>query len=404
MSGSFTALAPLAGLSLAIWIYLFFFRDGFWRADQFLEAEGARAGRAWPRVIALVPARNEADVIAQSLKSLLAQDYPGPFSVILVDDHSSDATTACAKEAAEALDAAEHLSLIEAGDLPVGWSGKLWALNEGLAMAVQAAPPADYLWLSDADITHRPATLTRLVAKAEGEARDLVSIMPRLKCEGLWGRLLIPPFIYFFQKLYPFRAVADPKRRVAAAAGGCVLLRRDALQSAGGFAAIRDALIDDCSLAALIKHRKGARAGGIWLGHTQDSVSIRPYKGLTEIWNMVARSAYTQLRHSPWLLLGTLIGMTLTYLVPPLALLTALVLGDLPSGILALAAWGLMTASSLPTLRLYGQPDWQALSLPLAALLYSAMTLSSAGRHWRGQGGRWKGRLQAPLDQDASPR
>lgn len=400
MPGSLTLLAPLAGLSLAIWVYLVFFRHGFWRADQLLDAEGDSTGGEWPRVIALVPARNEADVIARSLRSLLEQDYPGPFSVILVDDHSSDATAQRAKAAAAALDAAERLTLVAAGDLPARWSGKLWALNEGLA----AASPAPYLWLSDADITHGPATLTRLVAKAEREARDLVSLMARLKCEGLWGRLLIPPFIYFFQKLYPFKAVADPRRRVAAAAGGCVLLRRDALQAAGGFAAIGDALIDDCSLAALIKHRKGARPGGIWLGLARDSHSIRPYKGLAEIWDMVARSAYTQLRHSPMLLLGTLIAMALTYLVPPLGLLAALVLGDLPSGVLALAAWGLMAASSLPTLRLYGQPGWQALSLPVAALLYSAMTLSSAARHWRGQGGRWKGRLQAPLEQDRAHR
>jgi hopene-associated glycosyltransferase HpnB len=381
-------LTLLAGLSLAVWLYLLLLRDGFWRADQRLSEAGAEAD-PWPEVVAVVPARDEAAVIGTSLAGLLAQDYPGRFRVVLVDDHSGDGTAEAAQRAAAGNPS--RLTVIAAGKLPPDWSGKLWALSEGLREAARLAPEARYLWLSDADIAHGPAVLRCLVAQAEGRGLDLVSVMAMLSCRRFWERLLIPPFIYFFQKLYPFPAANDPAKATAAAAGGCVLLRREALAAAGGLAAIRGALIDDCSLARLIK-RNGGRT---WLGLSHEARSLRPYSGLTEIWDMVARSAYTQLRHSPLLLAGTLAGMLTTYLVPPLAVVLAWPLGAPWAGLLGLAAWAIMSFTLLPTLRFYGQPLIFAPALPLAALLYSAMTLDSAMRHWRGRGGAWKGRTLA---------
>jgi len=403
MAAVVTPLLLLTALSLCIWIYLVFFHAGFWHADVELGDQPPRRLETWPAVAVLVPARDEAEVVAGSIASLLAQTYPGDHRVILIDDHSSDGTAEIAKAEAAARGMTDRLTAIAARDLPPGWSGKLWALNEGLRELERAPNPAAYIWLTDADIAHGPEVLTQLVAKAEGDGRDLVSVMVQLHCGSFWERFLIPPFVYFFQKLYPFPAVADRKRRTAAAAGGCILVRREALLAVGGFAAMRDALIDDCTLAASVKRRQGGAAKGIWLGLTRDSRSIRPYKGLGEIWDMVARCAYTQLHHSPWLLLGTLAGMCLTYLVPPLGLLAALAQGELAAGFLALAAWALMTASALPTYRRYGLADWRALALPLVAVFYNAMTLTSALRYWRGEGGRWKGRHQASLEQDVGP-
>ncbi len=391
-------LSSLAGLSLLIWIYLLVFRGGFWRCAQ--RPDGAiREPAVWPAVAVIVPARNEAAVIGESLPTLLAQDYPGPFSVILVDDHSSDGTAEAALRAADGEN--ERLSLLQAPDLPAGWTGKLWALEQGL----RAAPEdCRYLWFSDADIAQGPGGLRWLVSKAETEARDLVSLMVALRCEAFWERLLIPPFIYFFQKLYPFAWVNDPKRRDAAAAGGCILVRRDALQAVGGLNAIRGALIDDCSLAASIKAGRRPASGGIWLGLATEARSIRPYQGLSAIWTMVARTAYTQLRYNPLLLAGTLLGMALTYLAPPLLLLSAPWHHSAPTTLMAGLAWLLMALSLLPTLRLYRQPPWLAPLLPLAAAFYSAMTCDSAWRHWRGVGGHWKGRTHAATaPQDQSP-
>ncbi|MCH8155285.1 MAG: glycosyltransferase, partial [Proteobacteria bacterium] len=312
----------------------------------------------------------------------------------------------------------ERLRVVAARALPPGWSGKLWALREGLAEAeaVQLAgldeAETAYLWLSDADIEPEPDTLRRLVAKAEDQRLNLVSLMVALSCRGFWERLLIPPFIYFFQMLYPFAWVNDPRKGTAAAAGGCMLLRRDALARAGGFEAIRGELIDDCALARRIKDlppadlpptetqraetegTEGGGARGVWLGLTATSRSIRPYRGLGEIRRMVARSAYTQLRHSPLLLLGTLIGLALTFLAPPLIGLSAELHGDKVAAILGFSAWSLMALSAVPTYRLYRQPVWLAAFLPLAAAFYAAMTLESALRHWRGAGGAWKGRVE----------
>ncbi len=404
-------LTVIAGLSLVVWGYLLALRGGFWRADQRLGGD-TRAPDVWPAVIVLVPARDEAEVIGEAVAALLAQDYPGPFQVVLIDDHSSDGTAALAERAAR--DATGNtpgrFQAIAAPELPAGWTGKLWALQSGLthaegahaegahaegAHADASLPEASYLWLSDADIAPGPATLRRLVAKAEAGKLNLVSLMVALSCRGPWERLLIPPFVYFFQMLYPFPWVNDPAQGTAAAAGGCLLLRREALARAGGFAGVRNALIDDCALARVIKAlpANADETAGIWLGLTTESRSLRPYQGLGEIWRMVTRSAYTQLRHSPLLLLGTLIAMTLTFLTPPLIALTAGYHDHGVAAFLAAVAWALMALTAVPTLLLYRQPVWLAALLPLAAAFYCAMTLDSAWRHWRGAGGAWKDRV-----------
>jgi len=393
------SLVGLAGLTFVIWFYLVALHHGFWRADQLLpKSITPRTG--WPSVVALVPARDEAAVIGESLTSLLTQDYPGAFHVILVDDHSSDGTAAAAAAAAKRAGQSARLTVLPAPALAAGWSGKLWALNAGVGEAEVRFPDAPYLWLSDADIAQEPDLLRRLVAKAEDEHRVLVSLMAKLTCGCFWEKLLIPPFIYFFQKLYPFRAINDPKRRQAGAAGGCALVRRDALARAGGLTAMCGALIDDCTLGRLLKGAAPKESNGIWVGLSQgEARSLRPYDGLRPIWDMVARSAYSQLNYSPWLLAGTLIGMVLTYLAAPVIALAAWPLGVPLAGAIALAAWGVMILSFLPTLRLFGLNPLRAALLPLAALLYNAMTFSSAWRHWHGQGGHWKGRTQAGLEQ-----
>ncbi len=396
-------LITIALLSLLIWLYLIVFHGGFWRSEEKLGPRPA-ARSAWPSVAAIVPARNEAAVIAESLTSLLDQDYPGQLSVTLVDDQSEDATDATAREAAASSRHPERFSLLQATPLPKGWTGKLWALHQG---AQHCDAGTDFIWFSDADIKQPPEALRQLVAKAQDENRDLVSLMVALRCEDFWERLLIPPFIYFFQKLYPFAWVKNPKKATAAAAGGCVLLRREALQRIGGLAAIRDALIDDCTLAAAVKAARQSGSNGIWLGLATEARSIRPYAGLRDIWTMVARTAYTQLHHSPLLLAGTLLGMALTYLAPPVLLIAYPWHQQSPAALAAGLAWLLMALSLVPTLKLYGQPAWLAPLLPLAAALYSAMTFDSAWRHWRGVGGHWKGRVQGKdqhLEEDGAQR
>ncbi|MEM7171165.1 MAG: glycosyltransferase [Pseudomonadota bacterium] len=380
-------------MALSIWLYLLAFRAGFWRSDQRLESGPVTASAQWPPVIALVPARDEAEVIAESLLSVLSQRYDGLFAVAVIDDHSRDGTKAIAENTAEQAGLSHLLTMIEAKSLPAGWSGKLWALSNGLEAVLKQAPEAKYLWLSDADIWHEPDCLQRLVAKAEGEKKDAVSVMALLSCKGFWERLLIPPFIYFFQMLYPFGRINDPNDPMAGAAGGCVLVNKDSLVAAGGFDAIKDALIDDCALGRLIKGRAGRAEGGIWVGLSKSTRSLRPYGRLSEIWDMVARSAYTQLNYSPLLLIGTLLGMFLTYLVPPLAVLIGFLFGLPALGLIGLLAWAIMAGTLIPTLRFYGQPFWLAPLLPLSALFYTVMTMDSALQHWRGQGGRWKGRV-----------
>ncbi|NET35033.1 MAG: glycosyltransferase [Cyanothece sp. SIO1E1] len=387
----------LTVLSLVIWVGLICFRGQFWRADQRLEPNANATHASTPdpgaTVCAIIPARNEADLLPTTLRSLLTQDYPGHFSIILVDDHSTDGTARVAQQTALELNQAEQLEVLAAQPLPAGWTGKLWALEQGTQYAQHRTPPPDYLLLTDADIEHDQANLNQLVTKAEQENLDLVSLMVRLRCQGVWEYLLIPAFVFFFQKLYPFPWVNQPQRSTAAAAGGCILIRRQALARIGGIQVVRQALIDDCALAQAVKQRDGEGGGKIWLGLTDSTRSLRPYPSLASIWDMVARTAYTQLEYSPLLLVGALMGMILVYLVAPIALVWAGLSGSVGMAIAALATWGLMALAYWPTLRLYQCAPGLAFCLPAIAFLYTLMTLDSALRHWRGQGGEWKGRV-----------
>ena len=382
-----SGLAPLAvaALSLTIWLYLLFGRGLFWLARERDDRNEPAEPAAWPSVVAVVPARDEADVIARSIGSLLAQDYPGAFRVVLVDDQSSDGTG----ELARGLAGAERLEVLSGAALPRGWVGKMWAVSQGTAHAAQAAP--EYLLLTDADVGHRPDNLRKLVARAEAGQLALVSLMVRLHCRTRPERLLIPAFVFFFDMLFPFAWVNDPRRRLAAGAGGCMLVRRSALEAAGGIGTIRDAMIDDCALAGRLK-----RQGPIWLGLTLRAESLRPYQDFGEIARMVSRSAYAQLRYSPWLLAGTLLGMALTYLAP-----AALAL-SLQGWAAALGAltWLLMAISFQPMLRLYRLSPLWGLALPLIGALYTLFAVQSAIQVWRGRGGMWKGRAQALASED----
>lgn len=377
-------LFGLSLLTLVVWCVLVFARAGFWRVRK--PAPSAPPAH-WPSVIGVIPARNEADVIARAVTGVLSQQYAGPLHLVVVDDHSSDGTADIARAAAASIGKADALTVIAARDLPAGWSGKVWAQSEGLAAADMEMPDASFVFLTDADIWHGPQTIADLVARAEHEQRDLTSLMVRLRCESAWERMIVPAFVFYFAKLYPFARVADPRSKVAGAAGGCMLARRSALARIGGFAAIRGELIDDCSLAAKIK-----AGGSIRLDLADDSLSLRPYDDWQSLWNMIARSAYTQLHYSPWLLAGATLGMVLTYLAPPvLALVGGAALWP------AWLAWILMAVSYRPMLREYRQPAWLAPLLPLTALFYLGATLDSARRYYLRRGGQWKGRAQAPV-------
>ena len=371
-------------LSLVVWAGLLRFRGNFWHADQRL-SDAPPALSHWPEVVAVIPARNEADGVGRAVASLLGQDYPGRFSAVLVDDNSDDGTADIARRAAAG--GTERLKIVTGAPLAEGWTGKLWAVHQGLAEAERFAPAAAYVLLTDADIVHESGTLARLVGRAQSENRHLVSLMVKLRCRAFWEKLLIPAFVFFFQKLYPFPWVNDPARATAAAAGGCMLVRRDTLAAIGGIAAIRDRLIDDCALAAAIK-----REGPIWLGLAVHEESLRPYDHLADVWDMVARSAFEQLNRSWAALLGAVLGMVLLYVVPPLAALYGGAAGDGPACVAGLGGWALMALAYRPTVRLYGLSGWIALTLPVAGVLYTAMTADSALRHWRGRGGGWKGR------------
>ncbi|MBW4578452.1 MAG: glycosyltransferase [Tildeniella nuda ZEHNDER 1965/U140] len=451
-------------LSLVIWLVLLFGRGQFWRSDQFLTDEGGRgqeaggrgqkaegrrqeaeeergAGEALltrnslsrlptpdsrlPFICAIIPARNEADLLPVTLRSLLTQTYPH-FQIVLIDDHSSDGTADVARQTAQVLDKDSTLTVVTAEPLPAGWTGKLWAMEQGIRYAETLTPKPDYFLLTDADIEHHPENLRELVAKAQADDLDLVSLMVLLRCKSLWEKLLIPAFVFFFQKLYPFRWANDPDRKLAAAAGGCILIRREALTQIGGLQILRQALIDDCSLAQAVKglrgwavedrsqetaetRRRGDRiqnssphpiphtlhptSGKIWLGLTRETHSLRPYPSLKTIWDMVARTAFTQLNYSPLLLLGTLVGMTIVYVVPPVSTIAGLVTGNWAIALIGLTTWLLIAVAYLPTLLLYQCPPLLAFGLPAIALLYTLMTLDSALRHWRGKGGAWKGRV-----------
>jgi hopene-associated glycosyltransferase HpnB len=394
----------LTVLSLVIWIGLLNFRGQFWRTDQKLEATEIPL-LSLPRICVVIPARNEADLLPITLRSLLLQDYPGDFNIFLVDDRSTDGTADFAQGVACALNKPEKLHIVSGKSLPPGWSGKLWAVEQGVQIANEFTP--DYFLLTDADIEHDSGNLRRLVAKAEQEDLDLVSVMVRLRCESFWEKLLIPAFIFFFQKLYPFRWVNNPQNSTAAAAGGSILIHKQALERIGGIAAIRQALIDDCALAKAVKGTKGGhfragvppveesvrRQGRIWLGLSALTRSLRPYPNLDTVWQMVTRTAYTQLNYSPLLLVGTVVAMTLIYLIPPIAAILGSLTGTWAIALTGLSAWLLMTVAYLPTIRFYKCPAWVAFCLPAIAFLYTLMTVDSALRHWQGRGGAWKGRV-----------
>ncbi|WP_407563474.1 glycosyltransferase [Streptomyces sp. 184] len=383
-----TLLSWIAVLSLLAWGWLLLGQGLFWRTDVRLPAR-IPPGR-WPVVGVVVPARDEAAVLPASLPSLLAQAYPGQAQVFLVDDGSTDGTAETARRLAEeAGDGALPLTVSSPGEPPPGWTGKLWALGHGIEQAQAAG--AEYLLLTDADIAHRPESLRELVAAAEAGGYDLVSQMARLRTATGWERLVVPAFVYFFAQLYPFRWVNRAGGRTAAAAGGCVLLKSDAAHRARIPESVRGALIDDVSVAREVK-RTGGR---IWLGLAERVDSVRPYPRLAELWRMVSRSAYAQLRHSPLLLAATVVGLALVYLVPPLALAAGLVGGSAGAAVAGTLAWAVMAGTYLPVLRYYGQPPWTAALLPFTAGLYLLMTVDSAVRHHRGKGAAWKGRTYA---------
>jgi hopene-associated glycosyltransferase HpnB len=386
-----TIIFSLTLLSLVIWLFLILFWGQFWRVNHQLEANQDKDidNNTLPTVCVIIPARNEADVIPVSLRSLLLQDYPGKFTIFLVDDQSSDGTAHIAEGVAYALDKTQQLQIVTSTSLPPGWTGKLWAMEQGVQTASQLKP--DYFLLTDADIEHHPSNLRRLVAKAEAQKLDLVSIMVRLRCQSFWEQLLIPAFVFFFQKLYPFSWVNNPKKATAAAAGGCILIHSEALNRIGGLQIIRQALIDDCSLAKAVKSTHGK----IWLGLSTLTYSLRPYDSLKTIWDMVARSAYTQLNYSPFLLIGSLLGMTLVYLLPPIAIIFGLVLGNWIITLISVIGYLLMTFAYFPIIRFYKCSPVFAFSLPIIAFLYTSMTIDSALQHWQGRGGAWKGRVYA---------
>jgi hopene-associated glycosyltransferase HpnB len=373
----------LAALSLAVWLYLLLGRGFFWLA-QVPKAVAPDAGAPWPGVVAVVPARNEAALVGETVASLLAQDYPGRFSVVLVDDHSDDDTAAVARAAAARLGKAERLRVLGARALPPGWSGKLWALAEGVRQVEAAGEPPELFLFTDADVAHHPLNLRELAARLVAENRDLVSLMVLLRARSLAERFLIPAFVFFFAMLYPFPWSNDPRRSTAAAAGGCILMKRSVWHRIGGFASIRGALIDDCALAQRVK----SMGGSLWLGLTRDTRSLRDYPRVADIWRMVARTAYSQLRYSPLLLAATVLGLVVTYLLPPL-----LLLWGGPTAWIAGAAWLAMSVAYVPTLRLYRQSLLWAPLLPAISLVYLAATVDSAHRHWRGGGSQWKGRV-----------
>ena len=412
------ALWGVAAASLAAWIGLLVGRGFFWWPSPRLEPPAPGQNPPERAVVAVVPARNEAGILPRTLPTVLTQDHTGPFRVVLVDDRSEDGTATAARAATEAVSAGDRLEVVDGGPLPAGWSGKVRAMDRGVEAALgrlvnrrldRSAPQAasaarvgawsvaerpDFLWFTDADVAHEPWVLGALVAKAEAEGLDLVSVMATLRVDSAWDRLLVPAFVYFFAKLYPFRFVGDPRRRNAGAAGGCVLVRRSALERAGGLEKIRSELIDDCALGRLIK-RTGGR---IWLGYSRGVRSVRGHGSLGSVWEMVARSAYTQLGHSPLNLAGTILGMLFLYALAPGACLAGGIAGALgvagaiPLLVLGGAAWALMAASFVPLLRHHGVGGAVAPLLPVAGVLYTAMAVSSAWRHWRGRGGAWKGR------------
>ncbi len=384
-------IVAVALVPVLIWACLLFGRGWFWlcRERDDSAAPGPHsAPDGWPSVVAVIPARDEADMIGRSVGSLLRQDYLGRFSVIVVDDQSSDGTAAVASAAAREAHGADRLRIVAGTGPPPGWTGKLSAMRRGLAEVEAGAPAPEFVLFTDADIAYAPHVLSRLVAIARAKGSVLASLMVKLRCESAAERWLAPAFVFFFQMLYPFAWVNDPRRATAAAAGGSMLVRREALHAAGGLEAVRGALIDDCALGALMKGQ-----GPIWLGLTQDVDSLRSYSTFADFRRMVARSAFAELRYSALRLAGAIAGMALVYLAPPLFAVFA----QGPAQAAGALAWAMMAISFMPILRLYGRPLAGALALPAIAAAYVAFTFDSALQYWRGRGGYWKGRIQAPM-------
>jgi hopene-associated glycosyltransferase HpnB len=382
-------------LPLAMWAYLLFCRGWFWLCGERDDSAAAAAAvglrnepHAWPSVAAIIPARDEADMIGHSVGSLLRQDYPGRFSVLVVDDQSTDGTAAVAAAVASESQAAHRLRIITGTSPPPDWTGKLWAMRQGLAEVEARAAKPEFVLFTDADIAYAPQVLSRLVAIARANNRVLTSLMVKLRCESAAERWLAPAFVFFFQMLYPFAWVNDQRRATAAAAGGCMLVRRETLDAAGGLEAVRSALIDDCALGALMKGQ-----GPIWLGLTESVDSLRAYPTFADFHRMVARSAFAELRYSPLRLVGAIGGMALVYVTPPLFAIFARGGAQVAGAV----AWAMMALALAPMLRLYRRPLVGGLALPAIAAAFLAFTFDSALQYWRGRGGYWKGRIQAPM-------
>jgi hopene-associated glycosyltransferase HpnB len=375
-------LRTAAALPLLIWLYLLFGRGGFWRVPRrFPQPSAAAAARS---VVAVIPARDEAPVIGRAVESLLRQRAVGSIHVVVVDDGSSDDTAAAALAAGQATGAAAHLTVLRGAPLTPGWTGKLWAMSQGIAFAAARRP--DYLLLTDADIHHDPDNVAALVAHAETQGYELVSSMVKLSVTSFAERSLMPAFVFFFFKLYPPAWIASSRFRTAGAAGGCMLLRPETLVRIGGLESIRSEIIDDCALARAVK----ASGGSVWLGLTRAAHSLRSYGTFRAIGGLISRTAFNQLRHSYGFLLATIAGLGVSYLAPPLLLLT----GDPVATALGAGAWVLMSFAYGPMVRFYGlSPLWSA-SLPAVALFYGGATVHSAVQYTLGRGGRWKGRAQ----------
>ena len=377
----------VAAASLVIWIYLVFLRGAFWRLRDLDSPSQAPVLPAYS-VAVIIPARNEADVVGQAVRSLVEQNYAGSLHVFLVDDESSDDTATIALQVAERAGRSDRLTVVRASPVPDGWTGKMWALSEGLREA--AAFKADYFLLADADIVHAPSNVATLLARAHNGSFDMVSLLAKMPCQSAAERALIPAFVFFFFMLYPPAWVSRSRRRTAAAAGGCLLIRSETLARIGGIREIRGEVIDDCSLARAVKQS----GGRVWLGMAADTYSLRGYETWAEFGWLISRTAFAQLNHSALLLAGTVAAMAITYLAPPILLL----MGPRAAA-MGLGSWLLMMIAFWPTLRFYRRSPFWSLMLPLIATFYLAATLHSAVRYWQGRGGLWKGRIQDPVEE-----
>ncbi len=376
--------ALIAGnVCIVLWLYLLLAHGRFWMVQRLGATETPLSAIPGP-IAVVIPARNEADVIGAAVRSLLRQSCASAIHIVLVDDNSTDGTTEAAREAASNSSRPDALTVIRGQPLPDGWTGKVWAMEQGIEQALRLHP--QFLLLTDADVHHSRENLATLVAVAERGGYDLASFMVKLHCRGLHEKLLIPAFVFFFFMLYPPEWIRNPRRKTAGVAGGCMLVRPEALARAGGIAAIRGEIIDDCALARRVKRSRGK----VWLGVTPDTSSLRAYKSFGEIERMIARTAFNQLQHSIWLLLGVTSGLLLIYLLPLVLLLS----GSRPLVLLGATAYLLMWVAFSPMVRFYGLNVMWALTLPLSSAFYLAATVHSALKYWSGRGGEWKGRAQ----------